>query len=407
MSRIVMKLWFCSLCLLFCFAFAAEAGEDEEENTATEGRSEWLAVFDFADLRLSEAAYGVSWDDTLESARKKMKNGYTLQNVSTFFESDPGKKFLSEWEVSLQSGRKVQRGDAEGWSKGLREFYVFSDKALSECLVLQFYQGRLAKIFHRTAEETRFSIEPVIDLVDVLVPPRQKYEFQYSFPDFGTVKKRRRFQSLGDDYRFLPDILRLAERRRLKRERGENVERTSRIIIGSFLLNSIYGVKWGDPPQLVLKRSALTRAWSSVSPREISNESLSNSLKGAISSPQVEPNATEAGQATYYFLRTEDFSKRASYAYIVLEFENDRLQRIDMLSYDHLLTALPPPQIEEREMPYGWAKIIAALLAFFILFLLLISSIRRRRRNERERRLIDEARRRHGETSLARRSSTS
>jgi hypothetical protein len=271
-----MRIRFLLFCLLFSCVLSADDETSNDEDPNSEEDTTWVEVLDFADLKLSNAAYGVSWGDSLDQVSREIRNGYSIQNAPKFFNGS-GEEFFPSWKSSLESGRKTER--LGGWRKGLREFYVFSDKNSSECLVVQFYQRRLVKIYHQFSDETKFTLEQSLVTADEFLTLQDRSLI-------GSVR------SLGNDYRFLPDILRP----------NKVGEINSNVTIGSFLLKSIYGINWGSTPEVV-KGSALARSWAPALPSDISGYATGKfpSLKAATVAPQVEPNATEAGSWTYYF----------------------------------------------------------------------------------------------------------
>ena len=380
-----MKFWLCVLCLLVCCALSADEESSDDEGSGSEESAKWLAVLYFSDLNLSHAAYGVSWGDSLDEVRHKIRDGYALQNAAKFFVG-PGGSFFPDWRISFESGRKIEKPG--GWRKGLREFYLFSTKSFSECLVLQFYKGKLAKIYHQFPDETKITLEPsILTYTDFAKEPGMK------MTPVGVQ------QSLGDDYRFLPDLLRSGGLRD-ESSRGDGAES---IAVNNFLLKSIYGITWESPPDVV-DGSALTRAWVSAVSKDIPDASRFSSLKAATTAPSVEPNATERGSWTYYFLKTHDSSRyRSNSRYLIIGFENDGLKRLDMITGDgHLLTVLPPAKRWDNLRHYSELWLSLLVMGFLIFLMVMVAWLKRRQRKKREYELIREARSNQGAASATR-----
>lgn len=331
-----------------------------------QGQEDWVSAYDFNDLNSVAALYGVSWGiqpSEIQSS-PRVSSTYQAQSAANFFEG-AGKDFYPPWKDSFESGEKTEMG----WKKGLREFYMFTNSHSSECLVFQFYESRLNKIFHQFSDGSKLSLE--------LLPE----ELPFS----------------GHEHRNFADILGA-------RGNGSLPDTNKSVTLNGFLLESLYKVTWDASPEMV-HQSILASEWTKISPEEVGKlrwwENIFDMkeegkefplIREALTLPKVESNATESGALSFYFFKSRE---RVNNDYMVLTFERERLRQISVVFLSgfqmRLLTITPPGRSSPVHRPLlTCAGVILALIILFTL-ILTISSKSRKRRREQE--LIERGRR--------------
>jgi hypothetical protein len=346
------------------------------QKSADENQPLWLSTYDFYDLKSVVSLYGVPWGISPEKLKSSsiLASRYQPRKAADFFEGE-GKEFFPDWKDSFESGSET----GIGWKKGLRKFYLFSNPDSSECLVFQFYDNHLNKIYHQFLDGSNFSLE------DLAEEPYSEHEHRY-LADILGVRKDANFPYTGKN-----------------------------VALNGFFLHSLYGVTWGANPEMV-RQSKLTTELLTVSPEEIrnlhwtidpwtGNEPKLEPIKAALSAPKVEANATESKGNYYYFFRTnEPFNND----YLTFNFESEKLQRIDILFGSSvklnglLLTVEPSSGSTPSSHPLLTCS--GVTIGAFILFLLFFVIGKNYRKRRREQDLIERGRRNDQSTEkLARR----
>ena len=290
----------------------------------------WIELSDLPSADLVGKMYGLTSNTTTEDLLASINAEYRPQDPQKYFRTK-GRRFYAEWKVSFESGIPI----TNGWTKGLREYYVFAPLEREECLVIKLTKSRITTIYHQFHSGSQVAITPGVRPSERPEPSPKKHRRSepLNYPDEGDTSTSR--ISLVDLFR--------ADRNDQGWHQNNKIWKS--LPLDYQILERVYSFSWGATPREVMVSPKFLAGLSPISGRDLKNYLGDNHFLGyandlfevLATAKHAEINALELGPRTYYLFgriankRHHSWGRRPEMTVVVLEFETEQIQKITQM----------------------------------------------------------------------------